>query len=332
MPDGVVSQDILATTMERYGGTLVKNLPKRSPALAYIARSGRSTEGGFSGRVFRQPLEYGFNTNVQFYAGAEQFRVDRTSAFTHADFYMRQLVGTVIIEGIEEAMNDGKEAVINFMKAKIENLQRSLQMIVAESFHFDGTEHNGKGFSGIKLFVPDDPTSGSVGGLARTEVDQRGRYWWRSQLVKVDEIPAVHEAGLAVRPYTRSLNRLKIKCSDGPDMPDMLLTGDDHYVKILEEVQEKTMLTDTKRGGIGFTNIVYMPIGDAPIIHDTLQDVDRTHMLNTEYLYQRKAKGRWMRNLTPARPINQDISAKSIIGYGNLTIGNLERQGLLLDT
>ena len=205
-------------------------------------------------------------------------------------------------------------------------------MIVAESFHFDGTEHDGKGFSGIKQFVPDDPTTGSIGGLSAAEVDQRGRFWWRSQITKVDEIGAVHETGMTVRPYTRSLNRLKIKCTDGPDMPDMILSGSDHYVKILEEIQEKTMLTQRDKAGFGFNSICHGPMGDAAIILDQLQDADRTHMLNSEYIYQRKAKGRWMRNLDPTRPVNQDVSAKSIIGYGNLTIANRERQGVLLDT
>lgn len=332
MPDGIVSADLVATTMERYGSKLVANLPKRSPAMKWIAKNGRSTDGGFSGRVYRQPLEYGFNTNVQFYQGAEQFRVERTSAFSHADFYMRQLVGTVVIEGIEEAINSGKEAAVNFVVAKVANLERSLQMIVAESFHFDGTEFDGKGFTGIQMLVPDDPTQGSVGGVSADVQDQRGRYWWRPQLQKIDELPAVHDAGLNVRPHTRAMNRLKIACSDGIDQPDMSLKGDNHYIKFLEEVQEKQWITDTKRGGVGFTNIVHIPSGSQPIIHDQIMDPDRTYMLNTEYLYQRKARGRWMTKLSPARPVNQDISAKSIIGYGNLTIANRERQGVMLDT
>jgi len=332
MPDGVVSSDIVATTLENHGRTMVKNLPRRSPALAWIARSKRSTTGGFSGKWFRQPLEYGFNTNVQFYSGSEQFRVDRTDAFDSANFYLRQLVGTVVIEGIEEAMNAGREAAINFTASKIRNLERSLQMINAESFHFDGTEFDGKGFTGISAMVKDDPTVGSVGGITHDVTDQRGRNWWRSQVIKIDELPAISAGQAVVRDHTRAMNRLKIACADGADIPDMTLKGDDHYILFLEEIQEKVMLTDTKRGGVGFTNIMYMPVGNQPIINDSVMDVDRTYMLNTEYLYQRKAKGKWMTSLTPSRPVNQDVMAKSIIGYGNLTIGNLERQGVMLDT
>lgn len=324
-----VTQDIVATTMERYGSTMVKNLPKRSPALNWIAKNGRSTDGGFSGRMFRQPLEYGINTNVQFYSGAEQFRVDKTAAFSYADFYMRQLVGTVVIEGIEEAMNDGKEAQVNYLKAKISNLERSLQMIVAESVHFDGTEYDGKAFSGIKGFIPDNPAAGTVGGLSHDVQDQRGRYWWRSQVYAKTSLPVTT---MAVRTMTRSLNRLKMLCSDGPDMPDMVLQGDNHYVELLEEIQEKQMMTDMKKGGVGFTNIVYMPLSDAPIIHDPLAHADKSYMLNTEYMYQRKAKGRWMTNLKPTRPVNQDVSAETIIGYGNLTIANRARSGVLLNS
>ena len=331
MPDGIVSADILATTMERYASKMVPNLQKRSPTLAWIARQGRSTDGGFTGRVFRQPLEYGFNTNVQFYRGAERFRVDKTAAFEFADFHQRQLVGTVVIEGIEESMNSGREAAVNFVTAKIKNLERSLQMIVAESAHYDGTENGGKAFTGLPGFIPEDPTLGTVGGLARSVQDPRGRYWWRSKVRNIDELPAVHVAGLEVRPMVRSLNRLKIDVNDGPDMADMLLQGDVHYVQLLEEIQEKQMITDTKRGGVGFTNIVYMPLANAPIIHDPLAPTNLTYMLNTEFLYQRKAD-RWMQRLPKTRPVNQDVEATTIVGQGNMTIANLERQGVLLDT
>lgn len=332
MPDGVVSKDIMSTTLEKYGGQLAANMPKRSPTLNYLTRKGHSTDDVFSGRVCRQPLEVNFNTNVQFYRGSEQFRVDKTNAFDYADFYLRQMVGTVIIEGVEEVMNAGKEAKINFVVAKISNLKRSLQMISAESVHFEGTEHAGKGFSGLPMFIPQNPAVGTVAGIPATIQDQRERYWWRSQVQTISALPAVHEAGLVVRPYTRGLNRLVISASDGADMPDMMIAGADHYTNFLEELQEKQLITDTKRGGAGFTNIVHMSVSNAPIVLDQLMEKNRTYMLNTDYLHQKKAKGRWMTRLPAARPVNQDISAKTIVAFGNLTISNRERQGVLLDS
>jgi hypothetical protein len=333
-----INRDILATTLENYSATMIKNLPKMSPALNRVAKRGNSTSNGWKGRLFRQSLEYGLNGNVMFMTGAQPFAVKKTNAFEFADFHLRQLVGTVVIEGVEEVMNDGEEAQTNYLEAKVSNLETSLQQITAESFYFDGTEYGGLAFSGINEFIVKMNALGSVGGLDRSIMDQRGRTWWRNQVLLLsgpagpNVLPPPVVGGPNVRTMTRALNRLHLKVKNGADLPDICLMGDGHYTDYIEEIQEKQMFTTTDKedAGFGYSSVRYGPLNISVINDSVAPDQRFTNLLNTKYVFQRKSK-RWMKKLPNARPVNQDISAHTIIGDGNMTIGNMERQGLLLD-
>ncbi len=333
--DNVMPRDIIATTIERYGSKLEENMPRMSPLFKWIMKNGRSSEGGyqagggFSGRFYRQPLEYGLNTNAMWYYGKEPLRADETEFAAYADYYVRQFGGTITITGLDEIINDGKEAVLNLMASKLTNLEKSLQYMLAESAYFDGTEHDGKAFGGVRLAVPDDPTMGKVGGLDRAvEVDQRGRKWWQSKALNVNSLTAPTAQQGQVRRMTRAYNRIGIEVNDGPHKIDMGLADKVHYLDYLEELQEKTMFTDTKRAGAGFQNIMHMGM-DAPIMNDAVMPVtDHTYFLNSEHIHLRKAK-RWMKSLPKARNPQQDVSLDTIVGAGNIAYSNLARQGVV---
>lgn len=329
----IITSDLIATTLPQYAPRIVQNLPRLSPVLTQVAKKGNSTSGGFSGVLYRQPLEYNLNTNVMFYSNAEVFRTDRQDIMTHADFFMKQLVGTVTIEGIEEAINDGKEAVHNFVKAKIKNLERSLQQIVADSVYFDGTEYSGKAFSGLPAFYTSTPATGTTGGINRaTAIDGTGRYWWRNKVKSIADNPTPATGEPATRPTVRTILHLHQEVKNSSDMPDCMATPDDIYLRYVEEVMEKQMITSTakERAGYGFNGYVFGFAPSLDIISDSTSPAGKAYMVNTDYIGQRKAKGYWLAQLGKARNANQDVSVESTIAYGNMAVSNLERNGVLV--
>lgn len=335
----IVTSDIIATTLPKYAGKIERNLPRLSPVLTQVAKRGNAQQIGVSGTEFRIALEYNLNNNIQFYAAAEVFRTDRQEILTHAAYMVRQLVGTVTMEGIEEAINDGPEAVHNLAKAKIKNLERSLQQIVAETAYYDGTEHGGKAFAGLKAFYTATPAVGVTGGVDRaTAVDNRGRYWWRNKVMSIGadgaiDPPAIPVGAPSTRPVVRAILHQHVQVKNNADMPDLMVMPDDHYLKYMEEVMEKQMITTTakERAGYGFNGVVFGFAPSLDVVNDAVAPSGRSYMLNTEYIHQRKAKGNWMRQLPKARPVNQDVTVESTIAYGNTCASNLERAGVLVD-
>jgi hypothetical protein len=325
--------DVVASTIAKYGKTVEDNLPRLSPLIKWLQKNGRMSErgsgDGFSGLYFRQPLKYGLNTNVVWYFNKEVVPLEETEHLAYADYYVRQFGGSFVVSGLDEIINDGREAIINMMASKLENLEESMQYMLAESAHYDGTEHGGKAFGGIRLAVPDNAAVGRLGGIDRAAaVDQRGRKWWQSQALSTASVPAPAAGAAQVRPMTRAYNRLGLDVNDGPNKVDLSLADKVHYLDYLEEFQEKQMFTDTKRGGAGFQNLMHMGL-DVPVVNDYMMPVTKhTYVLNTEHVYLRKAK-RWMKTLGKERPANQDISATTIVGAGNFCFSNLARQGVV---
>lgn len=324
-------QDVLALTMDRYSSTLVSNMPKKSPLLNWITKNGRSTEGNWSGKSYNQPLEYGLNTNAMWFVRSEQFRVDETEAFANAMYTLRQFVGTVTLVGVDDVINDGKEAVVNYYEAKVKNLEKSLQLMLARSAWYDGTENDGKSFAGLRHAVVDNPALGMVGGIDRTRTDQEGRFWWRNKVFAKSTLPAIASGGPVVRPMYRSFLRLSkdLKTVDG-DSTDIILAGGQHWIDYNEEVAEKQMFQDMKKAGSGFNGIMFMPL-DAPVVLDPVSPRDEaSYMLNSEHIYLRKSK-RWLKKLPTARPINQDVTSETLLGEGNFCFSNLAVQGVVVN-
>jgi hypothetical protein len=333
----IITADLIATTTQQYAATIEKNLPRLSPVLTQVAKKGNSTKGGWSGTLFRQSLEYNLNTNVMFYANSEVWRMDRQNIMSYADFYVRQLAGTITIEGIEEVVNSGPEAQHNFVKTKVKNLERSMQQIVAESFYFDGTEYSGKAFTGAPGFYSLTPATGVVGGIDRaTAVDNRGRAWWRNQITSIGAVPGNAPPAAAVgeptiRPTVRAMLYLNVKVKNGADMPDLQVMPDDLYLRYMEEVMEKQMITTTSkdRAGYGFNGVTFGFAPNLDVVNDSVAAAGTGYMLNTDYLFQRKQKGKWMSQREKVNAINQDVTAQTTIAYGNNTVSNMERNGLL---
>jgi hypothetical protein len=99
------------------------------------------------------------------YSGAENLDTSAQDTFTAAEYNYKQLAGNVVINGLEEIQNSGKEAVHNLLKARIRNLEKSLQNTLATALYADGTGTSSKELGGLQLIVPGTNTN-TVGGIS----------------------------------------------------------------------------------------------------------------------------------------------------------------------
>jgi hypothetical protein len=106
-----------------------------------------------TGRTIVQELEYATNGTTMWYSGAENLDTSAQDTFTAAEYNYKQLAGNVVINGLEEIQNSGKEAVHNLLKARIRNLEKSLQNTLATALYADGTGTSSKELGGLGLIV-----------------------------------------------------------------------------------------------------------------------------------------------------------------------------------
>jgi hypothetical protein len=306
--------DIVTTSLAGYSGELADNVTNHNALLRQLERKGNNQAA--TGREIVQELEYAANGTTMWYSGGETLDTSADENFTAAVFNYKQFAGNVTINGLEEIQNSGKEAVHNLLKSRIRNLEKSLKNMVSTALYADGTGSGGKEFGGLQLLVADTNTN-TVGSINANTYS-----WWRNQVYDFSGASVTASAST----IQHALNTAWIPTIRGSDKPDMIMSGSTYYIYYLESLQPNQRFTDDKGAGAGFTNITYMNV---PVIYDDQCAATRMYMLNTDYIFLRPAKGRWMKPLGDKASINQDAIVVPMVGAGNLTVSNRARQAVI---
>ena len=125
------------------------------------------------GREITNPLVVGRNPNIAAYSYYDELPVQQTNEFSKVRYGFARIAGTVIVSQQEEDENMGEQAVIKIAKAKLENLKVSLREKFGQDYMYGlGL---GKNPNGLGLLIPDDPTTGVVGGI-----DRATNPYWRT--------------------------------------------------------------------------------------------------------------------------------------------------------
>lgn len=307
--------DIVTTTLQGYSGTLADNISNHNALMRQIERKGNMPTA--TGRTIVQELEYAENGTAMWYSGAETLDISASETFSAAEFNYKQLAGNVVITGLEEIQNSGREAVHNLLRSRVKNLEKTLKNTVATALYANGTGTDGKEFGGLQLLVADTPTN-TVGGISGNTYS-----WWRNQTYDFSDL-TITPSSTTIQ---EAMNTMWLATIRGADKPDIIVADSVYYKYYWSSLQAQQRFTDDKGAGAGFTNIVYH--GNVPVIYDDQCPASHMYFLNTDYLFIRPAKGRWFKPLGDKASVNQDAMVVPMVLAGNMTISNRERQGVI---
>jgi hypothetical protein len=308
--------DIITTTLQGYSKQLADNVTNHNALLRAMDKKGNKKVA--TGRSIVQEIEYEENSTVMFYSGAEILDISASETFTAAEFNYKQLAGNVVITGLEEIQNSGKEAVHNLLRSRIRNLEKSLKNTTATSLYATGAGSGGKDIGGLQLLVADVPTN-TVGGI-----DANANSWWRNQVYDFSAESVVASATT----IQAAMNSMYLDTVRGADRTDIIVADRNFYTFYWESLQANQRFTDDKEAGAGFTNVVYH--GNIPVIYDDQCPADHMFFLNTDYLFMRPAKGREFVPLGEKSAVNQDALVMPVVWAGNMTCSNRARQGVII--
>jgi hypothetical protein len=310
--------ELLTLSTYNVGKKLADNISKGNAALMKMEAKGniRTFDGGVT---IREALDYGTNTNVTWISGSETFGVGATEHATSAEFAIKQMVGTVSVNGLEKIQNSGKGKLIDLVTSKVKNLERNMRNTVSTDMHGDGTGSSSKTITGFLLMLPTTVTSGTYAGINRATA---GNEFWRPQITTVT-LTAANAAA--------TMTDLYISTSRGTDHTDLILAGATAYGFFNKGMQLIQQITNPKMAEAGFTSLRF--IGADVVLDNNVGGLTATHMLflNTDYIHWRPFEGLNFAPIEPEKraPTNQDVSI-SVMGWaGNLTCDNCNVQGRL---
>ena len=303
---------LLATTVDNYRKTLTDNIFKSRPLLWWLTEknSVRKLSGGVK---IVEPLIYA-QGQAGSYGEWDAISIVPQEGVSAAEYPWRQLFATIAISGLEEAQNNGEEAVINLLRAKVMQAEETLKAKLNKMLYGDGTGNSGKDFLGLKALI--NPTGTAVGGINGVTA---GNEYWRSST-------ATWTAGTSK--VLGVVGTAYNAASNGNDVIDGIFTGQAVYEKYEAELVPNIRYQDTKSANAGFTSLM---LKQAPIYWDRDCEVDRVYGLNSKYIALVGHTDRWFKQ----SPFSDGLSAAAggnattvdaryslITTFGNLTVSN----------
>ena len=281
---------ILSTTMHNYRKSLTDNIFGSRPLLEYLMSKGRvrTVDGGIS---IVEPLLLGPG-EANSYGPWQQIQVNAVAGISAAQFPWRQLYATIIISGLEEAQNNGKEQAISLIEAKVMQAEETLKDLVSKMLY--GTRGGSSLPTDFTPFTTLIDATAAAGGITPAaapapENNWRSPTWDAATNTGVDaEGAAITMPGAALTaPYDgkeieTALRHMFLLASDGgSDHVDAIFAGAGWYSAYEASLTPQVRYTDTSKANLGFQNLLFKNV---PLYYDPDCPSGTALGLNSKYI------------------------------------------------
>lgn len=257
------------------------------------------------GANITNPIIMGRNPNVSSYQYYDELPVAQTNEFNTIGYGWSRFAGTLIISDQEVDENTGEAALFKLLNAKLEVLHESIGEKFNEYLYSAGS---GVDPLGLAALIPDDPTTGTLGGMSRVTETQ-----WRTSAY---QFGGALDATNIEEAFDDVLLDLKLKT----DKPDLILIGRNLLRTYRQAVRDKVVinLDQSKQGkamyDLGFEGVTHNGI---PMLTDEDCGVNRAYFINSKYLRTHILKGVNMRVKNLTAPWTVDAVGKRVVWQGN---------------
>jgi len=296
--------NITASTLKHYEKKLYDNIFGAYPLTEKLMAKGQIKEFESGEKIFI-PIEWGENSNVAWISKSGTIATEDDNIITAAEDQWRILAGTVKFNDLDNVLNRGEAQIVDLMKTKIKNLEKTMKKNLATSLH---TAQTGEAMNGLPDIVS---TSTTLHGIAVADCT----VWIAGYANDTAEPLAVIDMATAYN-----------TCSDGADHVDLIDASQTLFEKYESLVAPQLRFADSKTADAGFDNLKFK---GAVCVLDKQCTSDRMYFLNTDYLYMTFVKDRKFFSFPAVQAANQIYEVVKVVSYLNLMTSNRRMQGML---
>jgi hypothetical protein len=318
-----VFTELVSTTFRTHSKSIKDNVSKNNAFLRRLQQKGRErTEDG--GLSIVEPLDYNANGTYQRYSGYDILNISASDVISSAEYAWKNIAINVTASGTELRNNAGKSKLLNLVKARVKNAERTFKNNFSNDVYSDGTATNQ--INGLQALVS-DTGGGTIGGIDATAFP-----FWRNV---VQSAAAPLQGGGAIVPSSTTIEALMLaawlQVCRGDDKPDLILASNDYFT-FFELSQVSLKRYSSEMGGndadAGFVSMKYKT---ADVIFDGGSGIPNAHMymLNTDYLQLVVHEDANMTEMPEMRSVNQDAVGMPVIWQGNAVISNRALQAVI---
>ena len=312
--------ELVTTTYRNHKKEVADNVSNHNALFRRLTQKGRyrREDGGLSITV---PLEYAENSTYTRYSGYDPLNVGASDVLSAAEYPWRQVSVNVAASGLEIRSNSGENRIVNMVKTKIKNAQKTLANGLASDFYSAGSLSNQVG--GLQSLIADAGT-GTVGGINSSTFT-----FWQNV---VQSAASPLQGGGAITPSATTIESLflplYLRLTRGADAPDLIVC-DETYFTFYE--QSQTSLKRYAPADEGQGGMMAMKYKGADVFHDSSSSgISSAHayFINTDYLEAVAHQDADMEIMPELRSVNQDAVVIPILWQGNLVCSNRKLQGV----
>jgi hypothetical protein len=292
---------ITAITRAKWIPKLVDNVFDADPIVQRARKKFLKKLSG--GTDVRTPWNYATNGAGGWYTGADTFNTTDTDNITAAAWDWKQLYENISITGRDRMINNGDEAILDFVKSKVQIAEQTMADRLGDAFYSSGSDANS--ILGLAALVG---TTSTVGGISGTDYS-----WWQSQVNS--STTTVSMSALQTQ------HTILTKNNKGPTVAIGTRTVYNNYYGLLQP-QQRFQDSETAKGG--FTSLMFNGI---PVIAGSKVPANSLYFLNEEFLHFVVHSERDMKFTGWKEPINQDVTVAQILFMGALATTNRRMHG-----
>lgn len=316
--------DILATTIENRSRKIADNVTNNNYLLKKLEGKGKIKPFG-GGHKILQELSFAENANAGWYSGYDLLPVGVSEVISAAEFNIKQAAVPVIISGLEQLQNAGREQMIDLMEARMSVAESTMANLLCGGLYSDGLGAGGKEIDGLEAMLPNDVTyAAEYGGIAGDTFT-----FWQHAISDQD---ATALDPTAIQGHWNSLWASLVR---GQDRVDTIMADTVVWEAYVSSLQAQQRFSNTNSADAGFVTVKFMDADvclDGGIYNGDLGSgapAGTAFFLNTDFLHYRPHSARNMVPLSPNRryATNQDAEVQIMAWAGNLTCSGRQFHG-----
>ena len=287
----------------------------------------------YSGPTIRYRVNYAQTGTTTWYQGYEFLNPKPADLVQDAEFIPKMLAVSPTISMEEVLQNSGRNQLVNIFDMYIKVAQEEMRDEFTRALHANGTGSNGKEVQGLQVSVPTDPTSGTYGGIARSNT------WWRTNEFDADgDFTGIGTQVTSTTIY-QMYEKILIETSRGKDGADLILADQNHYTAFsgaLNSIQRVTK--EGSLAALGFPALAFHGAGrKAEVVLEggigTNMPSNVTYFLDTNGMEVRYHPERYFKPFGGRQtPVNQDAIVQHLGFMGELCVFKPIHQSKLYDS
>lgn len=317
-----VFTEMVATTYRNHKSDVADNMSNHNALFRRLRAKGRyrREDGGLS---IVCPLEYAANATYLRYSGYDKLNIAAADVISAAEYPWRYVSVNIAANGGEIRNNKGENRIVNLVKTKIKNGQKSMANGLSQDFYSDGALSNQ--INGLQALIADAGT-GTVGGINSSTFT-----FWQNV---VQSAAAPLQGGGAITPSATTIESLMLplylRLTRGSDVPDFITFSEDYFT-FFENSQTslKRYAGDNEEADAGFVKLKYK--GSDVFFDSSASGIPSAHgyFVNTDYLEYVAHEDADMEIMPELKSVDQDAVIVPIINQANLVASNRRQQGVL---